>query len=403
MKSAQDIGSALNSVQAGERLWFWFCPTSNPPLLLSPFRNNDVASLQDAAKTLDVALDAVVCTGVASVSDEGAFCFGSPLIAGEMLGVLAAWVKANLADEPRLARLRDAVFITLRSDGVVVSRHQNPALWEGIPSAVVPGTLKEVLRAISRVRAGADCWLWMTESGPGGQPWMLMRPIRKDPDGALFQERVRALRARSPQGGVMVRGVLRVREAGFSLTTADELPHAQRILTLICNAHPTETERLSGMKLMRFSKGQITNGARLTSASASSASASSALSETARTLEGMSEGADLWFGFSQQGDAAELIISDAQDVVKKYRADPGARQVRGRLRLTAKGWAEFRTRDEYPGFITALAGFVGAHHTTWPALKRLRGARMTQRSPDNTVVDRQRNAQAWDQALGAEQ
>ena len=389
MKSVEDIGQTLSTLQVGDRLWFWFCPTATPPLLLSPFRDKGVDQLLATVKNLSVDLAAVACTGIARVADSGQICFGAPLLSGEMLGSLAAWVKAHLADAPELARLCDAELVTLTSSGAVVARHADPTLWTDIPRPLVPGGLQECAHRLARMEPGAVYWFWSAVRGPGDQPFLWIHPIAEDPDGTRFSARVVALRQQSPDQPSGRRGTVRYTEAGgLTFTTPQPLPALVEALEALQAGALSQSDRLSGARLLRVGKAGIAALQRLSTVAD--------LSAQDNLLSSLDDSTVLFFWLSLEGSSGRplLLLAASREALKEQaRAAGGGQAVRGRMRLSRKGFLQLQTRDDPAGVLPALASWVAENQQRCPAARRLIDARLTHRT--DTGDTRIKDDDAW--------
>ena len=104
-----------------------------------------------------------------------------------------------------------------------------------------------------------------------------------------------------------------------------------------------------------------------------------------------------WFGFLDGQSEPLLLLNQDKVALRDAVAAAGtwSRGVRGYLGLSKNGWPSFQARKPFPGFITALAGWVCTHAAQWPALHSLSGARMICRDTEGQIIDKQRDADAW--------
>jgi hypothetical protein len=104
------------SLPAGSRAWFWFCPEVAEP---------------------------------------------HPPLSWEMLAILAEWASRHVDDHPGLARLKGASF--LNSNGVVLKKIEDDAVWAELPDATINGTIQQTAQRLTRLKPGRDFWFWMSD------------------------------------------------------------------------------------------------------------------------------------------------------------------------------------------------------------------------------------------------
>ena len=103
-----------------------------------------------------------------------------------------------------------------------------------------------------------------------------------------------------------------------------------------------------------------------------------------------------WFSDNDNHNRPHLILADDNKRLKALVMEKGetGNVIRGQIKLSSKGWIEFRVKDTYPNFIEKIASFVIANHQNWPIFKELRGARMIQKQGEK-ILDRQKNDKIW--------
>jgi hypothetical protein len=207
---------------------------------------------------------------------------------------------------------------------------------------------------------------------------------------------VSAARRRSPEDGSTFAGTaLRTSSGGLMLTTRSAVKDADQILFAVQDAAPMAGTVLSGARIFRI-KGERRKEL--------PARRGPDLSRELAVLEGLSsEGAFFWFTDGGAGHPSRLVLATSRGELKTAAASveegKDARRTRGTLVASPKGWLEFRARTSFDKFVDALAEWTGSSVDGCPGLVALRNARMTLRSADGELQDRQRNDNAWAQAL----
>jgi hypothetical protein len=328
--------------------------------------------------------------GLASVSVGGVLRLGAPGLTGETLAVLANWVGANIHGHPGLARLKDASFLDIRSDGVIAGVYEQAMLWSGIPYMPVAGTIEGTAAVLDRLDEGQDAWFWMSDVGGSGGPAATAVPVDEDPTGRAFRGQVRAIRGE----GKAFSGVLRpLTEARLAMTTTGDLDLGERIVSALLSAHGGTLGRLGGARLVRMSGGRFVEARTLTVAPGPD------LSALVAALESLSDGGKGVFWFSTEGRDGTPVLVIAEDPGELKAAakelQGSDRGMRGQVRMSNKGWLEFRTRKSIDDFLPALAGWAVSHRAAWPGLSTLKGARLTVRDENDEIVSRHRDDDAW--------
>lgn len=396
--STNETADTLSQLAVGERFWFWLCTRvegNHPVLLAQPLASDPgMTTLTAEARRAPLQLGAVPLTGLGSIGEDGHVRMSSPLASADQLAGLARWVRAEVDEHPGLARLKNTMFLNISPGGTVRAIHQEPDLWEGVPDALVPGSLAESAMRLARLKAGRSCWFWLAERGPDDSPHLYLHSARRDPEGAAFVDAVLQLRRKATGNGTELRGQLHRTEGGtLMFTSQDEVQGGLPIFQALMAANEPLAEALSSALLVQSRGDTFIKIARI-----EAAGAGLDLSEQASVLSLLQSPSDkAMFWLCSVKDTPHLLLSESRDGLKASVKSSGLKgeSVRGQVVVSSKGWLEFRVRAPYPDFIEQLAAWALAHHAAWPALKRLRGARMTQRGNDGEIVSRQKNDNAW--------
>ena len=289
--------------------------------------------------------------------------------------------------------MKGASFLDIRSDGVIAGIHDNAMLWAGMPYVPVAGTIEGTAALLESLDEGQDAWFWMSDIGGGGTPAATAVRVDDDPTGRAFRGQVRAIRG----DGKAFSGVLRPLDAGrLAMTTTGDLDTGVRIVKSLLAAHNNVLSCLQGARLVRMAGGRFV-------AAKTIAPAGPDLSSQVAMLNAMAGGAKAVFWFTSASKTGQPILVLAEDPGKLKAA---AKQVqgkdkgmRGQVRMTGKGWLEFRTRKTINDFIPTLAKWAMDNHGSWDGLSQLRGARLTVRDEDDQIVSRHKDDAVWS-ALG---
>jgi hypothetical protein len=95
--------------------------------------------------------------------------------------------------------------------------------------------LDRAVAQISALPAQSSFWMWMTDRGPDGQPFIMLLDQERDPTGAQFAKRAKAVLASAPLCRRAVAGVLRRLGSGqLSFSTTDSIDRVRRIHATLC-------------------------------------------------------------------------------------------------------------------------------------------------------------------------
>lgn len=387
MKKIQSLEGRLTALQAGERCWFWLCPASEElPLLIEKFSDpKGMQRLLRRASTLPLPLGAQVCTGIASVADDGTITFGSPLIGEGLLEQLAGWVRQHASEHPGLSLLSGAQLVHIDSAGSVQARYQDPSLWDGIERPHLPGTLGAARAVLEALAPGDDAWVWLSE-GPAA-PLVCALPISDDPEGEQLRALILSGRARNGTGSAGLRGVARkLASGGVLVTTADALDAVGAQLA-------GWLQELGEVRFAQLRDGEVVAARRI-----GGAPPGADLAAQVAALEAAGAGNDCVFWFTEADQSGEplLLLEESRGALKSLVEEVGSDAASMRGQLVAAPWGlEFRTRKELPDFLPKLAGWVAAHSGRWPGLRALIGARMTRRDKAGEILARFKDDDAW--------
>lgn len=358
-------------------------------LLLSSLETDPgMDALNAAAATLPMPMGGRLFMGLASVAVNGSLRFGAPGLTSEMLGALANWVGTHLIAQPGLARLKDATFLNIQSDGVIAGIYESEMLWAGVPYLPVPGTIEGTAALLNELAEGEDAWFWMSEAGSSGSPAATVVKVDDDPTGRAFRGQVRAIRGE----GAAFSGVLRpLNEVRLAMTTTGNIEVGVRIVTSLLASNRQVLKRLEGARLVHMSGGRFV--------AARTISSGPDLSGLVKALDELADGAKgvFWFTTEAKDGSPMLVIAEEPGALKvaAKQVQGSNRGMRGQVRMTNKGWLEFRSRKPIDNFIDALAGFAVANHGSWSGLSRLKGARLTVRDENDDIISRHRNDDVW--------
>ncbi len=387
--SVGGTAAALSALGAGERFWFWFSPdlsTEAPRLLVTSLQADPgMEALTATTDAMTLPMGGRMSMGLASVNSDGRVQLGAPGLSATHLSALAEWVQHNADDHPALGRLKDARMMTIQPDGRVSDAFESADLWDGLTAPAAPGTLAGEAEVLASLPVGENARFWMCADGPR----MVIVPVSLDPKGDMFRSRIRA-HQRAVGSAPVFAGILRTTTAAVVLTTAADLSGAAGIVESLLGTG--RAARLSGARIIRMKNGQFVEAVSLKAKGPD-------LSREQGILAGLSESDRLVFWFTRDGAAGQphLVLETDRDRLKGAAQATGLRgtAIRGQARMTSKGWIEFRSQKDMPDFVAALARFVAAHRSAFPALARLKGARMTVRDRDGEITARHRDDAAW--------
>ncbi len=392
--TAADTAAFLETLSVGDRFWYWLCVAvedGHPMLLAQPMSAQGKAALEQYGRQIPIVRGGIPIIGLGNVADAGHIQLSSPLASAETLSALSAWVRAEVQEHAGLARLKNAQFINI-INRVVQAVHQDPALWEGVPDTIVPGSLDETIMRLQKVPPERSYWFCLAESGPGDKPFLNLQSHRRDPEGTAFAENLQQMRRKASRSGTEVRGILRKSKQGsLVFATPDALEGGLAIMNRLAAGNDVLKDLLDQALLMSSMGSRVV---------LFQASPRLDLSEQSTVLNGLKDQGDQsYFWMYEAENTTHLQLFSDRDTFRalSQTIKVTGKNIKGRVVVSRSGWLEFRTRSPYPNFVDQLIHWATEHHAQWPALRRLHDARMTQRDKENNILDRQKNSEAWSQ------
>ncbi|MFT5682109.1 MAG: hypothetical protein ACI8RZ_003027 [Myxococcota bacterium] len=377
--SLRRTSQQLSDLAPGQRAWFWFCPQlASDPLLIAPLDEDPgMKKLRATIARLEQPAGARPIFGLLSMGEDGQMDVGSPQLTRRHFAALAQWVSANAAAYPELGVLKDARARLLGPQFQVLKTLEDPSLWEGVGAVVVNGTNAAAAMVLSRLAVGQRAWFWATLDGPEHQPFLAVSEADSDPDVEDLNYQVRLLARRSGWVSKSLQGVI-VRQADGSLLlhSSAKARRLQAVLTGLKQAHE-ET-----LPVLR----QLTN---------------TPLADDGPDLSAVSAALgrdDALFWFHRGSDGVTLVLAEDRAALRdatKATGLAGGESVKGHLLRSPKGWLEFRASRDLDAFLPDLARWATAHAPRWPALRTLRGARLTVRDSEDNITARYRDESLW--------
>ena len=117
------------------------------------------------------------------------------------------------------------------------------------------------------------------------------------------------------------------------------------------------------------------------------------LSRLTSVLNSVDGTQDAYFWFAEESKT--LILETSREALKKEAQKIGVSGVRGKLLLSKRGSLEFRIKQEAPGLLKSLAGFVSKNIQDWPDLKKMNGAYVAHRNSAGETISRQKSQTLW--------
>ena len=249
---AASVADVLAGCQPGERLWYWLCGAPGLPLLLQPVsKDPNRDRLNALIDIVEQGGPAAAATGVGYVADDGSLQLIGPTLHAGLLPPVAEWVRRHGAQYPSLARLAGTRL--LRSvRGRVAEVIDLPALWDGVPRPVPPGTTAETASLFAAMQPGAEYWFWLTGAAPRGA-FMSLASMSDDPEGTGFIARMDRLYRRFPGSYAdAVSGIVRRLDSGALVfaTAQAQLDHWPALRQRLADAYGAAEPGLARAELL---------------------------------------------------------------------------------------------------------------------------------------------------------
>ena len=373
--NTKSTAEQLGKLEAGERAWFWCCPYVEdgfPILLVHPLSSDPkMHALRKDIQAIQRPDWSESASGILQMGEDGRCRFTSSKGSDEFIEALAEWVVENQKEHPSLALLYDAVYNLVNDEGTVVEIFQDNTLWDDVVQIAVPGTLSESANFLRTMEPNKDAWFWMSDKGPGGY-FLALQSVEDDPEGKAFSERVRNLRLRSGEKGMVVRGVARRNDEGvFVLTTTEQAKGWQKIISHFLATYGAAFQVLKTTRLMQMKNKKVVGLTALQPWHDLSTQVA-----TIRRLK-KEKKALFWFTSSAANKKPLLLLDYDKDNIKKDadRAGGDGKVLRGRITLERR-YVAFHLKKPVRQFLTLLAQWVIENHSQWSTLRRLRGSRL---------------------------
>jgi hypothetical protein len=380
--SMRRIHQQISDLTPGQRAWFWFSPSAVTPMHISPLDEDPgMKLLQRVVQRMPSPEGAAPIMGLLSMGEDGRVDLGSPQMDHAVLVAVARMVKENLGEYPRLGLLKDARARVLDARFVVQETIADPSLWKGIPSLTPHGTVATAAKRLSAMAVGEQAWFWATLSGPGGEPFIVASHVETDPGLADLSGEVRLAARRAGKVVKSLQGVICRQADGSLLLRSDIEPRRlQAVIRGLQRSHAEAHPVLSQLTTTACTEGVDD------------------LSAQAAMLEKLALGESVLFWLHTSTQDTTLVLAEDKLALKQAAKETGRRgghSVRGQLRRSDKGWLEFRANKNFVDFLPTIATWAVPQTRHCPALRMLKGARMTVRDTDGRVTARYRDDAVW--------
>jgi len=373
--TAAGLARTVSRLRPGQSCWFRLASGGGAdavPLVLQPVEH-DAGEQLTRAQAAELPAGPILA-GLATLTDAGVLQLRSTGGGMPYLVALAAWVQAQAGAHPALALLAHAELVHLGPGAVVDRIDRDPALWEGLRRALVPGTLTASLAAVRKLAVGEEARVWVNHS-PDDGAFLLAVPRAKDPAGEAFGSLRAAMPRRFADTKRAASGVLKRVSETTTLVSTDPASarDAADALAALCDADPRGASLLAAATVAGVDDGHATIVADV--------QGRVLLRAAARDLTAFDGSSDLffWFASADRDGIANLCLSSERAAlaagVERWSAGlaPG-RLLRGRVRRTDDGRLSLQSRRSVPGAGEALAAFVQRTASRVPGLDALQGA-----------------------------
>ena len=202
--------------------------------------------------------------GRGAVGEDGRLSLGAAGLSAETLARLAAWVHANHAERPALARLSGTRLLALSGERVVQASFAEPSLWEGLPPVPAAGSLDEAAARLSQLAVGEDLWTWMS-AGPQGVALVVV----PEAHGLVALRTRMAIAGRELAAQPTLSGLLRrLPDGGLSLIVDGELAAAAAVVAGLLAEAGAPLSMLRGLRLLQVVDGKVVAARRVGSVQA---------------------------------------------------------------------------------------------------------------------------------------
>lgn len=249
---AAETSRVLEASMPGERLWFWLTEAPGsfgmPLLLQAVGEDPNRDGLNALIDFVEPGGPGPAVTGFAYTGQDGVLQFVGPGLTRPHLEAIAAWVRANVADHPGLARLGGCCLAPTQ-DGRVAALIEDAGLWTGVPRPAVPGTAAAAEAALLGLKPDEDCWAWVIATGSGA--FLSVSPVKGDAKGEAFKARLPGFQRRfeAAQGDGLTGVLRRLASGGLQLVTRQDASAWPDLRDRLAESHPAAADLLRACEL----------------------------------------------------------------------------------------------------------------------------------------------------------
>jgi hypothetical protein len=388
--SLSDVVETISSLSAGDQSWFWLSPSRvrrGPQMLISPFQS-DPSMNRLVEWSHQMPNEDIPYMGFCVLGDDGVMEFAGALIDENALKITAKWVKKYSERYPKLSCLFDSRFARVNPSGIVTAVYADQSIWNGSPLSA----MEEVSNHMRTAAPGQDYWCWLASIGPNLRPTMRLIPVNEDPNGKEFSSLISGLRRRCQNGGIFVHGTFRKTPEGpWVLITPEKISRWTSLKESVAYTYgdnfPVFYELLTA-KLISTASSSPTTGP-------PSPTNETLFSDAIKILENCDKESKIMFSFGvlKGRQTPSLILGLNKSSLEKFKWSSGFPRAFGRIHYR-KGLMVFQSKEDYSGFILALASWVRKAPEV-ERLKKLNKCRFIHRNSAGDILNRQKNDQAW--------
>lgn len=395
MLTIEDTAKQLSKMSAGQRGWFSYCPSLSlqKPRLILNFLKDDPSSKKTLEAQRDQTTDPFVM-GMISFNGEGRALFLAPALNRAHLESLAEWVHANIEEYTSLASLKNCILNEVSATGMLLSQHEDDALWEDIPEHMAPYTIQESIYRLRKLKINQNYWFWLTNKGPTGNPYFYLYPNQKSNSLERLQRHLLHIRklldsdARSYSGTIT-----RETKEQLTLVSFDSAKSISDSLSTLYNHDNDFFTELAKVRIVQNNEGSLSAIYRVakTQENPATKKINPAIVRLSSSLKEFRNGKKLYFWF----DKEILILNANKKALRDEAKGLGTKGIRGEAHLSSKGFVIFQTKQSAPNFMLDLAKWSNRNKPNCAALSVLKNSRMIQRDESGTILDKQKADSSW--------
>lgn len=389
----------LSTLKVGQQLWFWLSskkPKEGPPLFITEVQKDpSMEVLMEKVLTAYRATDGV--TGTAIVGSDKKVVFTGQMLSAKSLKNFSRWLHKNKDRYSGWGQLAGSRFLEVSEKGIVTAMYDDDALWSGFELPHTPGTAEDVQESLQKIAVGESGWIWFGQDKDDCH--LLVMPMKDDPKAKDFLNNITQIAENYSLDNTSVHGVLRKLKHGWLLTTTQKNGDWCEQLQDWILSQSKRFPQLVTLRQLKIGMQEEDQLSKIVSLSflEDDSGFQKGLLELKEGFEELVGGEEFLFWYSTDFQGYLSIAKETKALkaqVKDYSALTKKR-MRGKLKISSKGYPVFRSKGVLEGFLPSLAHWWNKHKVSYPFIDCIQNARFVQIDENNQPIAKEKNNSLW--------